>query len=499
MITNYMKSIIAWLLISSVSFYGFSQVSSLSDLATGQLVSFSPIMDIDSELFGYMGVYKLGEVEKGKEKFEYVILDKNLNAVANGEFINAAYRGMYSRFMPPEKIGNSLIVSEAHIHATNSNKVFTTHRILSLDDNEMSEPFYLKEGEVIEGERNQKGLGKDQRNTASVDVLIASGKGFISYPISKYGKSNKNTKSIMHYNPERQQTWEYIFNPYGVSHKKTILHIDESFMLFSIKDDRDEIDRSEFLKRVNMENGKEEFSYQIDNIEGGYSHSFQAHVIDDKTYVIGRMSPYAPSGYDYQKAEGFFKIVLDSVGNELAKKYVLWEDVKEFIDVDEKGRLEDKSTLHSKEYFVLKDGSVVILTEKLKERGVLFSGLSATDLVLLQFDKDFNLKDEFTIKKDKSSSWLWSLSDYLYSQYVADAEGVVFFYRDYKKEVDSKEKNWILGIVSIIDGKVNHEIIPMSSEEHFIMPYVAKEGYILLREFNKDSDYDQIRLERINY
>ena len=46
---------------------------------------------------------------------------------------------------------------------------------------------------------------------------------------------------------------------------------------------------------------------------------------------------------------------------------------------------------------------------------------------------------------------------------------------------------------------MTHEKIPMSSKEHFIVPYISKEGYILIREYNKDSDYNQIRLERLNY
>lgn len=75
----------------------------------------------------------------------------------------------------------------------------------------------------------------------------------------------------------------------------------------------------------------------------------------------------------------------------------------------------------------------------------------------------------------------------------------VFFYQDYQKEEGTKDKNWILGIVSIVDGEVNHEKIPMSSDDYYISPYVAKEGYILLREFNKNSDFDKIRLERLNF
>jgi hypothetical protein len=114
---------------------------------------------------------------------------------------------------------------------------------------------------------------------------------------------------------------------------------------------------------------------------------------------------------------------------------------------------------------------------------------------LLEFDKDFNLISANTIEKDLSK---FSASDFLFSQYLNDEKDAVFFYKDYQKDSETKEKNWVLGIVSIVDGKLNHEKIPMSSDDNYIYPYIAKEGYILLREFNKNAEFDEIRLERLN-
>ncbi len=87
------------------------------------------------------------------------------------------------------------------------------------------------------------------------------------------------------------------------------------------------------------------------------------------------------------------------------------------------------------------------------------------------------------------------------SQYLNEDNDVVFFYRDFQKDDETKDKNWILFINTLINGKFNQEQVKISSKDDkfFILPYVAKEGYILLREFNKKDKYNQIRLEKLNY
>ncbi len=61
-------------------------------------------------------------------------------------------------------------------------------------------------------------------------------------------------------------------------------------------------------------------------------------------------------------------------------------------------------------------------------------------------------------------------------------------------------KNGTCSSIRVIDGKFKQEIIPISEKDNYqVMPYVAKEGYILLREYNNKDKYNKIRLEKLNY
>lgn len=60
---------------------------------------------------------------------------------------------------------------------------------------------------------------------------------------------------------------------------------------------------------------------------------------------------------------------------------------------------------------------------------------------------------------------------------------------------------WILGIVSCINGKITEQKIPLKSEDGSDMSITpAKKGYIMVYETFKDKDSNpELRLEKINY
>ncbi|MFN8338949.1 MAG: DUF6770 family protein [Saprospiraceae bacterium] len=98
--------------------------------------------------------------------------------------------------------------------------------------------------------------------------------------------------------------------------------------------------------------------------------------------------------------------------------------------------------------------------------------------------------------KEKST---YSASDYLFGQYLNDGKDFVFFYEDLKKETENEEEKVVLFINTWINGTLNEEQFPISTKKNIIYPYIAKEGYILLREYNEKSKYNQIRLEKLNF
>lgn len=473
-----------------------AQVSNLAELATGKIELFSPIMNIDESIYGYFSIFNLEKTEDNKQRYEYVILDKNLNKVANGEFEDVNYKGINSFYFYPEKIENKLVITKRYTHNFHRRVMFTSHRTLDLEKNEISEPFYYDGEAYVEGNREANKLNKRIRKIKEIDIPLTHGNGFLKIDVMKEALPVDRTIGFASYDASGEKQWENVFNGDLKSIQKSFNIINDKDFVFSVKD---KMSKSVKIHRIDPSNGVETFSYEIENKESKYSHIYYMQKTDGGYTIVGKMSEFSNSGYSYKRALGLFRILLDENGKEVSKKYFLWNQAAPELEMNKYGRLDKRYQLAAKSYFVFKNGTISVLTEKRKENfDILFGGtnVKTLDFVILNFDKDFNFINTNTIEKDKSK---WAYSDFLYSQKVKGGEGVVFFYNDYKKDLETKKKNWILGIVSIVNGKLNHEQIPMSSKEHFISPYIAKEGYILLREFNKDSEYNEIRLEKINY
>ena len=72
--------------VSVLSCFAFGQTQDLFAWASGNFTGFNALFDEDQNLYGYVSIYSYGKKDDKTKKFEYVILDKNLNAVANKEF-----------------------------------------------------------------------------------------------------------------------------------------------------------------------------------------------------------------------------------------------------------------------------------------------------------------------------------------------------------------------------------------------------------------------------
>ena len=471
-----------------------AQISNLANLASGEMEMFAPIFEQDHNVYGYFSLFKLDKLNENEEKFEYVILDKNLNKVANGEFVDASYKGILSKYYTPDKIGNRLLLTKRYGNM-NGSIAFTSTRILELETNKVLDPFYIDDGILIKDSRAVENLKKEQKSRQFFNVPLGVDNGFVVIEVQKK-MAKQNPSKIYYYNLNGDKIWEYDF---GGDERKTeynLLSFDQDVMYFSYST-HDNSDSNVKFQQIDVKTGALNFSYTLEDHNSEYNYSYTVKRNGNRTILTGKISPYRTTGYNYQNAVGLFKIVLDEKGNEIFKKHFLWEEANDFIEMSKKGKLEKGYRLYVQSYFVFKDERIVVLSEKFKVgTNILIGGiLKTTDFVLLEFDKDFNLTSADTIEKDLSK---FMVSDFLFSQYLNDEKDGVFFYRDYQKDSETKERNWILGIVSLVNGEIKHEKIPMSSDEYYIYPYIAKEGYILLREFNKNSDFDEIRLERLN-
>lgn len=495
------KRIILLFLFVSTNFLT-AQISSLSELTTGKIEMFTAIKEYDTSIYGYLLIADLGNVSPTVEKYEYIILDKNLNKVANGEFEDIKYKNCQSYFFTPEKSGNKLIISKIYSSLSNYFKKFTTHRILDLENNKLSEVFYFDKEKIHNKEFDYKELKKSLKKSPFYDYPIALKENFL---LTKGIKSPQNTRateykklySISCFDKEKNIVWEKVINPKEKPLKIRIESITEDRFMYSSTN----ATRKDFsLHLVNSSTGETIYSYAFESRNSIYSHFSKIKVFEEKTIITGMYSDYSITGFNYNKIRGFFKITLDNEGKEVSKDYFTWEMANNVVEINENGKVKEGGyKLLAKQFFIFEDGSITFLTEKYKKGQYYFivtTSARTTDFVIMSFDSDFKLKEVKEIEKDKSYQ---VSTDYLYSQNINGGKGNVFFYQDYRKDETTSKKNWILGIVSLIDGNIKTEEIPMSSEEYYIYPYIAKEGYILLREFNKNEDYDGIRLEKLNY
>ncbi len=516
-------------MLCSISFYNLNaQSQDLFNLASGTFMDFNILYNnydpedtcyICSEtddVYGYYSLYNNGEVSENLEEIEYILLDKNLNKFANGTF---------KKLVAPKKAVSRLQVFKTTDTLVIYNSIYSTAVFRSLDFLGVYQKLDLKKNELLPAYYYDK---NGKRKTVNLDSLSQTftKKRFKELDdeieLSKEKKDSMQLhETLFSYNDKR---YKVILNKDGDIKKRYIKNkhdaslsfvddnekIWESDLLQPAKDDLvghyplflDKDKKSVGLVRYYFGKSTSMSHIMLHNlVDGELKHSFNYNTNDDYGYrdyfnlqdqelsiLSSVVSGYSLRGFNFNK----FDI---EQNEEIHSDTFRWDDASKFIEINKKGFVENGLQLRFLNHFFLKNGDIGVLTEKFKAKAN--GKVVTTDYVFFMFDKDFKLADATIIQKDKSKSYASNI-DYLFSQQVEG--GSIIFYRDYKKDAETKDRNWVLGIITYINGEFGHQTLPITSEEYNIIPFLAKEGYVLLAEFNaKEEKYNKIRLEKINY
>ena len=513
----------------------FGQMQNLENLAEGKMVYGSILYDSNSKVYGY---FYLFERDKNKEKktMEYVFLDKNLNKASNNTFTcnsynesNFEYIGIKSIYADCTLMGDYVILNKFFYYYGVMGNIFvplvSSFQMISLKDKTVSAEFKYENGTFTELPLDGSQLKKENKKTQIKYMISACNKGDNKgFFITQEDMSGQNfkEKDLKFFDENRNLKWTYTYNPDGTNkdyRTSSILYSNNNNIYFLEIWQRKGKAKEYHIVCLDFQTGRKKYDYLFENENSRFSHTLRVKEVKGQLVLAGNYSEYnKDKEFELDKNLGFFKIILDTLGKEQVHTYSKWSDFKGAIDVDERGRVEKDFRLRPTKFFFLEDGTISILTEKFKAQSLgvwlpipivgsivqaaTASGEKSTDFVLFNMNKDFASNSVKTIKKQFTEAY-GGTYDYLFSQYINDDNGAVFFYKDFVKKKDSKEQKedqWILGINSIINGELTEEKIPISSKKNYtIEPMPAKEGYILLREYNKKEKYDQIRLEKLNY
>ncbi len=481
-----MRKILFTFLIFCGVFTAFSQSRDLFALAKGNYLGFNALFDQDENLYGYVAIYGYGKSGDKTKKFEYVFLDKNLNPVSNKEFEGDITAANY--FGAIDFRGNLVLYPRADYDAVKGRDFFYPRTMeVNLKDNTIKQKVYyeyennaFKEVTEPENVRNQRKEERKERREKGFlyvsSVYEIKEGGFIVMEYDDYETYGKN-HSLKRYDDDKKLLWEYKYNTDGNERKYEAIRIIGS------------------IKAKTPITGLNEQT--MDEITALYSSGRLVdndRTFDDKIIISGRF-------YEKEKAllsVGLTRLVLDKRNFGVDVKNIYFIDFKPFIQkINKFSHVGMGYYLLERDFFFLKDGSVGILFEKWRP-AQQYVAPATKDMVYAFTDKDFKLKEVRVFEKDKTK---WSINaDYLFSQYLNGGKDVAFFFRDFKKDKETKEKNWNLCINTLIDGKFNQENVKISEKDnYFVVPYIGKEGYILLREYNEKEKFNKIRLERLNF
>jgi hypothetical protein len=245
---------------------------------------------------------------------------------------------------------------------------------------------------------------------------------------------------------------------------------------------------------------------------------------------------YAPDGKVAKDASlGLASWRFNTAGTVVSKKYNSWEGpIGKFLPTDAKGKIADVGYIYFHKVLQTEDGKFFAVGEGYKKvvsgfgvaAGIL-SGLGGgysnvsmmklkiTDMLMLQFDEQFDIKNAKIYEKNSNSvempagaSYItphsmaliaksWGAFDYDFTTTDKSHTRFSVGYSDFVKDEDFKGRTF--NTISYADGKVTTDKINIANNKaKWTRLFPAKPGFIMIMEyFKKDKKLD-VRLEKLN-
>lgn len=474
-----------------------------------------------TEVKGYYFFYVSDKIDKRTNEYTLQITDNNLKKLKDIKFqdskdvtiLESSFNGTDLIFLFYNEDARTF---EYQVYGADGKKKYVYNRELTKKEKRYLEQSYLA---VEDDEQTYKGL------------YAIEGKGFISNMPSREDKDY--TFQVDFFSTEKRKTWT--FTP-TLGAKKFIgdyLGTHNGVVYFEVLKFTSTMDGKpdSYLLGLDIETGKQLFENSTDNAKYKfYPGSMSA--LNGKAVVFGEY--FDPNGnIAKDKSLGFAFITVDEKGRFLSEKYCSWDlELGRYLDVSSKGKIADFGYMFVHNIVQTADGNVFAIGEGYKKvasalgiaskilSGGRSGGLSTikirvTNMIMIKFDKDFNVKEAKIYEKNSNSvelasgmefvsapllgklvKYTFGEFDYSYSQTNKENTAFTVCYSDYERGKDYKGGTF--NSISYNEGKFTTDKIHTKSDASRTAVLPGKQGQVLILDYYRKAKRLDVHFEKLN-
>ncbi len=474
-----------------------------------------------TEVKGYYFFYVSDKIDKKTNEYTLRIMDNNLNTLKDVKFqdskdvtiLEASFNGTDLIFLFYNEDAKTF---EYQVYgADGKKKPYTYMRELTKKEKRYLEMSYLS---LDDEDQTYKGL------------YPIEGKGFISNMPSREDKDY--TFQVDYFSTEKRKQWTYTPTEGGKRFIGDYLGYFNGVVYFQVLRFGGVFDQKpdSYMIGLNLETGRQVFEKPTDSKYRFYPASMSL-LNGNKAYIYGEYFDLN-GNISKDKSLGFAFWEIDEKGKVLSEKYCSWDlELGKYLNVSSKGKIDDFGFMYLHNIIQAANGDIYAIGEGYKKvasaLGILSqvaSGgrsrvstlkIKVTDMLLIRFDKDFNVKGATIYDKSSNTQELpsgyefvstpligklikytFGEFDYAYTQVNKDNSSWTICYSDYVRGKDYKGSTF--NSITYSEGKITTDKIQTKSDasRSWILP--SKQGQVLMLEYFKKAKQLKAHFEKLN-
>jgi hypothetical protein len=472
-----------------------------------------------SDVKGYYFFYISDKIDKKTNEYTLHIVDNNLKTLKDIKFqdskdvtiLESSFNGTDLIFLFYNEDAKTF---EYQVYGADGIKKFVYNRDLTKKEKRYLEQSYLL---MSDEEQTYKGL------------YPVDGLGFISNMPSREDKDF--TFQIDFFSTEKRRQWSYTPTIGGKKFYGDYLGTFNGVVYLEVLKFTSRTDQKpeSSLVGLSLETGKEVFEKPTDGKYRFYPASM-AVMNNGKAYLYGEYFD-VDGNISKDRSLGFAFWGVDDKGSLLSEKYCSWNlEIGKFVDVNSKGKIDNFGFMYLHNILQTADGNIFAIGEgymkvasalgiiaNLASRNSEISTvkIKVTDMILIRFDKDFNVKDAKIYDKNSNTQelesgmefvstpligkmikYIYGEFDYAYTQTNKDNSAFTVCYSDYVR--GKGYKGGTFNSISYNEGKLTTDRINTKTDATRSTVLPSNLGRVLIVEYYKKAKRLDAHFEKLN-